>query len=77
MGSSKTKFQLVVLAFILSLAGAAFAQDGSTVQPQTPDATANTRAVPEGRRLKSDGDEAKVLRRRAPGTVGERPGRRN
>ncbi|MBV8857559.1 MAG: OmpA family protein [Acidobacteria bacterium] len=55
MGSSKTKFQLVVLAFILSLAGAAFAQDNATGLPQTPDAAANTRAVPEGRKLKVGG----------------------
>ena len=55
MGTSKTKFQLVALAFILSLAGAAFAQDNSTVQPQTADATANTRTVPEGRKLKVSG----------------------
>lgn len=55
MRSSKTKFQLVVLAFILSLAGTTFAQDSSTVQPQMPDAAANNRAVPEGRKLKVGG----------------------
>ena len=55
MGSSKTKFQLVALAFILSLAGATFAQDNSTIQAQTADATANTRTVPEGRKLKISG----------------------
>ena len=55
MGSSRTKFQLVVLAFILSLAGTTFAQDNSTIQPQTPEASANTRTVPEGRKLKIGG----------------------
>ena len=55
MGSSKTKFQLVVLAFILSLAGVTFAQDNSTIQPQAPEANANTRAVPEGRKMKIGG----------------------
>ena len=55
MGISKTKFQLVVVAFILSLAGTTFAQDTSIIQTQTPDVTANTRAVPEGRKLKVSG----------------------
>ncbi len=55
MGSSRTKFQLVVLAFILSLAGATFAQDGSAIQPQAPEATADTHTVPEGRKLKISG----------------------
>ncbi len=55
MGSSRTKFQLVVLAFILSLAGATFAQDASIIQPQAPQATADTRTVPEGRKLKISG----------------------
>lgn len=55
MGSSKTKFQLVVLAFILSLSCATLAQDNSTDQPQTPDATAQARTVHEGQKLKISG----------------------
>ncbi|MBV9929191.1 MAG: OmpA family protein [Acidobacteria bacterium] len=55
MRSSKTKFQLVVLAFILSLAGATFAQDNSAVPPLTPDPTVITRVVPVGQKLKVGG----------------------
>ena len=55
MRNNITKFQLVALAFILSLASFTFAQDNSTIEPQTPNTTAHTRTVPEGQSLKVRG----------------------
>ena len=55
MAISKTKFHLIALAFILSLASATFAQDNITSEAQTPNDSARIRIVAVGEKLKIRG----------------------
>jgi OmpA-OmpF porin, OOP family len=55
MRKSNTTFQLVALAFIVSLASAVFAQDNPTSEPQKPATAAQTRTINDGQKLKVTG----------------------
>src|SRR4030095_4869447 len=55
MKISKCIFQLLALAFILSVASATFAQDSSTRRRETSINSANARSVPDGQQLKISG----------------------